>query len=131
MLRGRHGQRNIDYMNALGRLENIGYKFEHTFSNGVRTGYVALHDLVSKRGGVGQSWFPASWTKIDIDNAGKYVIQNNLAIFNSQADGVPVFDIYNGVRVGVMKTEGKLATIFPDNKYQPNSSGVLILNPRF
>ena len=31
------------------------------------------------------------------------------------ANGVKVFGIYKGVRVGIMRTNGKIATVFPDS----------------
>ena len=34
-------------------------------------------------------------------------------------DGEAIFDNFDGVRVGVIKTKGKPATIFPDNTKQP------------
>lgn len=34
-------------------------------------------------------------------------------------DGVAVFGDYNGVRVGVIKTNGEIGTIFPDSMLQP------------
>lgn len=34
------------------------------------------------------------------------------------ADGVTVFGEYNGVRVGVIKTNGEIRTIFPDSMYK-------------
>ena len=35
------------------------------------------------------------------------------------ADGVTVFGNYNGVRVGVIRTNGRISTIFPDAASQP------------
>lgn len=110
------------YLQVLGGLK---------FDNGVRTGNIPDHKATAKTHGIGQSWFPSNWTKKDIDTAAKYVIQQNQSIYNSLADGVPLFDIYNGVRVGLLKTDGQFATIFPDNKFQPYSAGQLILNPKF
>jgi len=127
MTGGGHGQSNIDYLKSTGKQHNI----EHTFDNGVRTGNIPDHKVTAKTQGIGQSWFPSNWTKQDIDTAAKHVIQQNQSTYNSLADGVPLFDTYNGVRVGLIKTNGQFATIFPDNKFQPNSAGQLILNPKF
>lgn len=35
------------------------------------------------------------------------------------ADGVTIFGDYNGVRIGVIKTNEEIGTIFPDNMLQP------------
>ncbi|MCH4830030.1 EndoU domain-containing protein [Flavobacterium columnare] len=127
MTGGGHGQTNIDYLEATGKQYNI----EHTFDNGVRTGNVPTHDVAGKRTGVGQSWFPSSWTKQEIDLASKYVIQKNQSAYNELADGIAIYDIYKGVRVGIIKTDGKFATVFPDSEFQPNALGQLIKNPKY
>lgn len=38
-------------------------------------------------------------------------------------DGITIWGIYKGVRVGVKKTHGQIATIFPDAYYQPKKNG--------
>ena len=67
----------------------------------------------SKKKGTGQSWFPKSWTEKDIRRAGEHVagLKNNRRI----ADGIRVYGIYKGVKVGIIKTHGKIATVFPDS----------------
>lgn len=127
MTGGGHGQSNIDYLEATGKQYNI----EHTFDNGVRTGNIPTHDLAGKRTGVGQSWFPSNWTKQEIDAASKYIIQKNQSAYNALADGVSIYDTYKGVRVGIIKTDGKFATIFPDSEFQPNALDQLIKNPKY
>jgi hypothetical protein len=84
-----------------------------------------------KRVDVGQSWFPESWTEIYIENAANYIIQKNVIEFGKLADGIPLFDNYKGVRVGIIKTNGKWATVFPDNYKQPNLAGNYITNPKY
>lgn len=37
------------------------------------------------------------------------------------SDGVSVYGVYKGVRVGIIKTHGKIATVFPDS----NQSSVI------
>ncbi|CAL2080645.1 EndoU domain-containing protein [Tenacibaculum sp. 190524A05c] len=118
---GGHGQDNIDFLDSIGRK----YKIEHTFENGVRIGGVEKHDkkvkrLIEGRNNTGQSWFPINWDKAKIIEAFEHVVRNNLEDFIELQDGPPpLFDIYEGVRVGVLKTKGKPATIFPDNAIQP------------
>lgn len=110
---GGHGQSNIDYLKENGFEVNI----EKTYPNGVRTGNVPHHKTPSKRTGTGQSWFPENWTSKDIESAGQHIAsQSNFA---SAKNGEVIFGDYNGVRVGVIKTDGKIGTIFPDGTKQP------------
>lgn len=117
---GGHGQANIDFLEEIGRK----YKIEHTYKNGVRIGAVDGHDsnfkrLLDNKINTGQSWFPKNWDIRKIKKAGRFVIDNNYEKFKKAKDGIePVFDNFEGVRVGVMKTNGKPATIFPDNAQQ-------------
>ncbi|MET3562031.1 hypothetical protein ABID30_001119 [Enterococcus rotai] len=110
---GGHGQSNIDFLKENGFEVNI----EKTYPNGVRTGNVPHHKTPSKRTGIGQSWFPENWTSKDIETAGQHIAsQPNFA---SAKNGEVIFGDYNGVRVGVIKTDGKIGTIFPDGTKQP------------
>ena len=110
---GGHGQSNIDYLKGNGFEVNI----EKTYPNGVRTGNVPDHKIKAKRTGSNQSWFPETWTSKDIENAGQHIA--NQPNFNNIKDGEIVYGNYKGVRVGVIKTNGKPATIFPDAAKQP------------
>ncbi|WP_250209937.1 EndoU domain-containing protein, partial [Listeria seeligeri] len=110
---GGHGQSNIDFLKENGLEVNI----EKTYSNGVRTGNVPDHKIKAKRIGNNQSWFPENWTSKDIKSAGQHIAsQSNYAIAK---DGEVIFGEYNGVRVGVIKTDGEIGTIFPDATKQP------------
>ncbi|MFL0405214.1 EndoU domain-containing protein [Bacillus nitratireducens] len=109
---GGHGQDNISFLKENGFEVNI----EKTYPNGVRIGNVPKHKSGSKRTGTGQSWFPASWKKTDIENAGQHIA--SLPEFSKAKDGEVIFGNYNGVRVGVIKTNGKIGTIFPDGTKQ-------------
>lgn len=110
---GGHGQSNIDFLKENGFEVNI----EKTYPNGVRTGNVPDHKVKAKRTGNNQSWFPENWTNKDIESAGQHVAsQPNFA---SAKEGEAIFGEFNGVRVGVIKTDGKPATIFPDATKQP------------
>ena len=53
-----------------------------------------------KQTGTGQAWFPRNWTR-----GNRHV-----------KDGIAVFGMWKGVRVGVIRTNGKIGTIFPDSK---------------
>jgi len=110
---GGHGQDNINFLERNG----IEYNIEKTYSNGVRVGNVPDHKSKGKRTGTGQAWFPENWTKEEIGRAGDYVA--NMPAHKDIADGITIFGEYNGVRVGVIKTNGEIGTIFPDNMLQP------------
>ena len=75
-------------------------------------GNIPDHKDKRKQTGSNQAWFPSSWTSKDIKHAGEHVagLKRNRRV----ADGVTVWGIYKGVRVGVKRTHGKIATIFPD-----------------
>lgn len=120
MLGGGHGEANIVKLNQLKR----SYKIEYVYENGVRIGSISqiadkFKKTTSNKIITGQSWFPVNWDTRKIYQAGKFVINNKFKEFIEIKDGLPVFDTFEGVRVGVMKTDGKPATIFPDNAMQP------------
>ena len=89
-----------------------------TFANGVRVGNVDNHKKKNKRSGIGQAWFPKDWKAKDIRHAGNHVA--SLKGNRNAKDGTIVWGVWKGVRVGVIRTHGKIATIFPDNLKQPN-----------
>lgn len=107
---GGHSESNIRI------LEKYGVKYELTgkYDNGVRIGNVFEHKNKTKTKNSQQSWFPKDWTIKDIKKAGTHVagLKNN----HHTPDGKIMYGQYKGVRVGVIKTHGKIATIFPDVK---------------
>ena len=106
---GGHGQKGMDLLDKYG----IAYHIVKTYPNGVRVGYVPKHKKPYKQSGTGQAWFTRSWTAKDIKHAGEHVagLRKNRRI----PDGVKVYGVYKGVRVGIIRTNGKIATIFPDS----------------
>jgi len=106
---GGHGQAGMDILDKQG----IPYNIVKTYSNGVRVGNIPGHKESKKRTGTAQSWFPKSWTAKDIRRAGEHVagLKSNRHI----PDGETIFGVYKGVRVGVKRTNGKIATVFPDS----------------
>ena len=110
---GGHGQAGMDLLDKYG----IEYHVVKTYPNGVRIGNVPWHKRAAKQKGGGQAWFPANWSDKDIKRAGSQVasLKGNRHV----PDGVPVFGNYKGVRVGVIRTNGKISTVFPDTDQTP------------
>ena len=106
---GGHGQTNMNELDKYG----IKYNIVKTYSNGVRVGNIPDHKDKNKRMGTNQAWFPANWTSKEIRHAGEHVagLRTNRHVPN----GKTVWGVYKGVRVGVMRTHGKISTIFPDS----------------
>jgi len=111
---GGHGQAGMNELDKYG----IKYNIVKTYPNGVRVGNIPSHKNPRKAAGTGQSWFPKNWSSKDIKHAGEHVA--NLKGNRHSKDGVAVFGMWKGVRVGVIRTNGQIGTIFPDIK-QPNS----------
>ena len=110
---GGHGQSNINFLEENG----IEYNIVKEYDNGVRVGNVPKHKTPSKRTGTGQAWFPKNWSDSKIKEAGNYV--TNLPDNKNLPDGVIGYGEYDGVRVGIIKTDGKIGTIFLDADLQP------------
>ena len=106
---GGHGQDGINQLNKYG----IKYNIVKTYSNGVRVGNIPNHKSKSKKDGTGQAWFPKSWSTKDIKRAGEHVA--GLKSNRNVPSGKTIFGVYKGVRVGVIRTYGKIGTIFPDS----------------
>ena len=85
-------------------------------ANGSREGLTSA-ELAGSGKGRCLAGIPESWTEIDIKNAGEYVanIPENVNI----PDGAWIFGEYNSVRVGIIKNNGEIGTIIPDNSRQP------------
>ena len=105
---GGHGEHGIKLLEKYG----ISYNIVKTYENGVRVGNIPTHKDKKKRTGMAQAWFPKSWSDKDIRRAGDHVA--SLKANRHAPDGKPIFGIYKGVRVGVIKTNGTPGTIFPD-----------------
>lgn len=108
LVSGGHDQTGMDQLDKYG----IKYNVEKTYSNGVRVGNIPNHKNPNKRKSMGQTWFPKSWTTKDIRHAGEHVagLKGNRHV----PDGKAVYGVYKSVRVGVIRTNGKIATVFPD-----------------
>ncbi len=105
---GGHGQASMEIMEKNG----IEYNVVKTYGNGVSVGNVPAHKFKRKRTGTAQVWFPKSWTTQDIVKAGEHIV--SMRSNQGTADGVTMWGVYKGVRVGAIKTDGRVATVFPD-----------------
>lgn len=113
LISGGHGQENIDFMNE----NNIDYNIVKEYSNGVRVGNVPNHRDKKKKSGIQQSWFPKKWNRRKIKEAGQVVSRGT-----KLKDGIIKEGRYDNVNLGVIRTNGKIATIFPMN-IQKNKKG--------
>lgn len=102
--KGGHGQENIEYL----KKNNIEFNVVKTYKNGVRVGYVPGHISRKKQTGIEQSWFPKNWGRATIKRAGQVVSRGE-----KSKDGVIKEGHYGNVNVGVIRTNGSIATIFP------------------
>ena len=107
---GGHGQTGMNELEKYG----IEYHVVKTYSNGVRVGYIPDHKDKRKRSGMNQAWFPKDWKSKDIKHAGEHVANLKSNKAKDIKDGQPVFGTWKGVRVGVIRSRGIIATIFPD-----------------
>ncbi|MEY8381493.1 EndoU domain-containing protein [Ileibacterium valens] len=105
---GGHGQTGMNLLDKYG----IKYVINKTYKNGVRIGIIPDHVNPRKRRNNGQSWFPSTWTQKDIRRAAQHVagLKSNRKV----PDGRQISGVYKGVRVIVIRTHGKIATVFPD-----------------
>ena len=106
---GGHGEENLQALKRYGRDYNIVAKYP----NGVRLGNIPSHKERQKRSGVWQVWFPKSWTRKTIRKAGEKTINS---IPYKLPDGDPMYGTYKNVKVGVIRTYGRVAKIYPYNK---------------
>ncbi len=113
LISGGHGQEALDYMKKSG----IKYNIVKEYDNGVRVGNVPNHKNNLKKNGTGQSWFPKSWSREKIKRAGQVVARGK-----RNPDGITKYGHYSNVNVGIIRTDRKIATIFPASK-QLNRKG--------
>lgn len=113
LISGGHSQKNINHL----KKNNIKFNIVKTYKNGVRVGNITNHKNQMKKSGTNQSWFPKSWTDNTIKRAGQVVARGE-----KLKDGESKFGHYGNVNVGIKRTNGKIATIFPTSK-QLNKKG--------
>ena len=103
---GGHGEENIRELNRRG----IKFNIVKTFPNGVRIGNVPTHKQPFKRKKNGQAWFPKNWTRKTIKNAGEKTINSRPY---KLPDGRIMFGAHKKVKIGVIRNNGIVRTIFP------------------
>ena len=106
LLSGGHGEENLQTLKQYGWDYNIVAKCP----NGVRLGNIPSHKEKQKRSGAWQVWFPKNWTRKTIRKAGEKTINS---IPYKLPDGYHMYGTYKKVKVGVIRTKGKVATIYP------------------
>lgn len=112
LVAGGHSQKGLELLDKYG----IAYNIEKIYPNGVRAGNIPDHKDRRKRVGLNQTWFPASWNAKTIKRAAEHVAQ--LHRNRNASDGQIMYGTFKGVRIGVIKTHGQIATAFPDS-HQP------------
>ncbi|MBQ7307299.1 MAG: EndoU domain-containing protein [Clostridia bacterium] len=110
MTGGGHGQENINYLKSKGIKHNISFEYD----NGVRRGNVSIHRRKNHKIGDMQCWFPKSWDRKDIANAGRYVM--SLKKNKHREDGKTYWGTHKKVSVGVVTKKGFISSIFPNYK---------------
>jgi hypothetical protein len=102
---GGHGQEAIDYMDN----HNIKYNIKKTYKNGVRVGNVPEHINRKNRENANHSWFPKNWGRDQIKKAGQAIGSK------SSKDENHTTGKYKNVTVTIIRSRGKIATIFPNS----------------
>lgn len=110
---GGHGQENIRLLEKYG----IKFKITKTYKNGVREGIVYGQKTPGSKYKKPHMWFPKSWTKKDIKRAGEHV--SKLKKNRHAPNGKAVYGTYKGVRVGIIKRDGIVRTVFPAYNQSP------------
>ena len=110
---GGHGEENIRELKKRG----IDYEITKEYPNGVRVGNVSNHQDKRKREKNGQTWFPKNWNRNTIKKAGEKTIHEEKT---KKEDGKITIGTYRKVKIGVIRTNGKVASIFP---YYKQSGG--------
>lgn len=106
---GGHGEENLKTLKKYG----LRYNIVAQYPNGVRLGNIPSHKKPRNQKGEWQVWFPKSWTRNIIKKAGEKTINS---IPYKLPDGFHMYGTYKKVKVGVIRTKGKVATIYPYHK---------------
>lgn len=107
MLKGGHGERNVEYL----KRHKLSHKINNIDSNGVRHGQIDCHMRPRERKSNGHAWFPEKWDDKTISRAGEYVA--NLKRNSKTPDHTPMHGKFKGVHVVVYKFRGRICGICP------------------
>ena len=107
MLKGGHGERNIEYLTK----NQLSYAINDTDNNGVRHGQIFCHARSRERRPRGHAWFPKTWNDATITKAGEHVA--NLKKNKNVPNHTPMHGKYKGVHVVVYKSRGRICGICP------------------
>lgn len=110
MLKGGHGERNIQYLQK----NHLSYKINDIDANGVRHGQIACHKRPQEQQPRGHVWFPSNWDDSKIAAAGEHVA--NLKKNAKAPDHSPMHGSYRGVQVVSYKSRGRICGICPKFK---------------
>ena len=112
MLKGGHGERNVQYLNK----NRLPYAINDIDSNGVRHGQINCHVRQNERKPRGHVWFPKNWDDKTIANAGKYVA--NLKRNVVKGDHTAMYGKFKNVYTVAYKSRGRISGICPKFKQE-------------
>ena len=107
MIKGGHGERNIQYL----KKHSLSYAINDIDPNGVRHGQIDCHVRTRERKPRGHVWFPKQWNDTTIAKAGSHVA--NLKKNISKPDHTPMHGKYKKVHVVTYKSRGRICGICP------------------
>lgn len=108
MLKGGHGNENINYLTK----HKLSFNIDSTYKNDVRGGHIDGHIRPYERKPNGHVWFPEKWSAAKIKRAGEYVA--NLKKNANVPDHQPMRGKYHGVLVVAYKSRGRIVCTCPD-----------------
>ena len=112
MLKGGHGERNINYL----KKNELVHQINHIDSNGVRHGQINCHARPNERKPGGHVWFPKKWNDSTIARAGEHIA--NLKKNVKKKDHAPMYGKYKKVYVVTYKAFGRICGICPNFKQE-------------
>ena len=112
MLKGGHGERNIQYL----KRHKLSYSIDDMDPNGVRHGQIDCHVRPRERKPRGHVWFPEKWSDKTISKAGEHVA--NLKRNSKASDHTPMHGKYKKVHVVTYKSRGRICGICPKFKQE-------------
>ena len=112
MIKGGHGERNIQYL----KKHSLSYAINDIDPNGVRHGQIDCHVRPRERKPRGHVWFPKQWNDTTIAKAGSHVA--NLKKNKSKSDHTPMYGKYKKVHVVTYKSRGRICGICPKFKQE-------------